>query len=1011
MRTSELMGASGSASPVRRRAFAAALSLLLAAAVGVAGSGSAARAGSPVSRRSAREAGTRVALMLPHPGDFTYGVAQVRITGRPRATRSTRTTIFHGDTGGLSIVASSPAWRQLRRSTHVYVVVSTVKGAGGSVRDVYFFVTRRRGGKTGPGHGTIGFSIANATPQTHSFWVRGIDRHRDAVIFSSVNAVSTAVRNWSRYLAVLKLAHALMAAAHPVDANGQFRSPGGTGAARAVLARAERAAIARATSHRVRHGRGHAHGTRHGTGGGLKGVWQGGQRPTRDVMGIFDLIFGTIGNRLAFQSAKDSPLVPIFITRDLNNRPLANRLTALLALLPIEIPDRYAAAAQEEQRFSKGAIHAPRISAARVAIADTTNAASQAAIDSPAPPSGGSIAGEEVVVHFVGSGQGTVHKYLRVGPDSYGGYDTDFSSGVDCSSLCTGFYPDGQHLELIADPATGSAFQGWQGCNGGTGGAQSSVADKCYVVVGHGATMNLYARYEPATNTPSTATLAVSLTGTGSGTVASTPAGVNCPTTCGAAFTAGTPVSLQATASAGSTFAGWTGCDSASGATCSVAMSADRTVSARFDKAAPAVPAGSLDTTFGTNGITLTSLNTNGGDGADRIVRQSDGKFVVVGTAIDGSGNAQIEVARYTSTGALDTSFGTNGIAALRPNGSGQVLLGPSLALQPSGDIVVAGTWNDPANVVIAKADFGAERLTASGSFDSGFGTGGFVDTQVGAAASDVASAVLVNPSSGEIYIGGSSEPTGADNAMALAAYTASGAPDTSFGTSGTVQTPTSGGGSAINALAFDGSEIVGAGSFFDSGTGLPSVAAMRWSASGLADSSFNGGKPSTLSLGTNSYAHAVLVQSNHEIVVGGFGSYPGGLFCMALGRFNADGSRDTSFGTGGDAHVCPGTASGDDSEAYGLAAGPDGSYIYAAGNSFINSTTRNSVALARFTANGALDSSFGSGGYVTSDAAGAGNDSNANAIVVDGSNPVIAGQAYNNTSHTTYFALERFTG
>ena len=68
-------------------------------------------------------------------------------------------------------------------------------------------------------------------------------------------------------------------------------------------------------------------------------------------------------------------------------------------------------------------------------------------------------------------------------------------------------------------------------------------------------------------------------------------------------------------------------------------------------------------------------------------------------------------------------------------------------------------------------------------------------------------------------------------------------------------------------------------------------------------------------------------------------------------------------------------------------------------------------MALARFTANGALDSSFGSGGYVTSDAAGAGNDSNANAIVVDGSNPVIAGQAYNNTSHTTYFALERFTG
>ncbi|MHB1569996.1 MAG: hypothetical protein ACYC0H_12445, partial [Solirubrobacteraceae bacterium] len=465
MRTSDVVGEFPSQRPQRRRNGVALLSLFIATMATIFACGGLAQA-RVAGHHLARRLATKIALALPEPGDITYGVAQVQIIAKAHGARATGTTIFEGNTGGLEIAASSPAWHTLRNSTHVYVVVSTVQSAGKAVRDVYFFITRRRGGTTGPQHGTVSFSIPNAVPQVHSFWVHGVDRQGNAIIFNSVNAISTAIRNWSRYVAALKLAHALEAAIHPVDVNGEFRSPGGAGAASAAVTGARQAGIARA-KHGVRHA---GHGAKRGNSGGKGGIWQGGQHATKDVIGAFHLIFGTMGDRLAFQSAKDSPLVPVFISKDLNNKPLASRLTALLAQLPLEIPDKYAAAAQEEQKFSKTGIHAPKISSAQVAIADTSNAASQAAIETPAPPATAGAAGEEVVVHFVGSGAGTVHKYLRVGPNSYGGYDTNSASRVDCSSLCASFYASGQHLEFIADPATGSGFQGWQGCNGGTGG-------------------------------------------------------------------------------------------------------------------------------------------------------------------------------------------------------------------------------------------------------------------------------------------------------------------------------------------------------------------------------------------------------------------------------------------------------------------------------------------------------------------------------------------------------------
>lgn len=77
--------------------------------------------------------------------------------------------------------------------------------------------------------------------------------------------------------------------------------------------------------------------------------------------------------------------------------------------------------------------------------------------------------------------------------------------------------------------------------------------------------------------------LSVGKSGTGTGTVSSSPAGINCGTTCTSSYSSGTTVTLTATPAAGSTFAGWSGACSGTSSTCTVSMTAARAVTASFD--------------------------------------------------------------------------------------------------------------------------------------------------------------------------------------------------------------------------------------------------------------------------------------------------------------------------------------------------------------------------------------------------------------------------------------------
>jgi hypothetical protein len=146
---------------------------------------------------------------------------------------------------------------------------------------------------------------------------------------------------------------------------------------------------------------------------------------------------------------------------------------------------------------------------------------------------------------------------------------------INCGATCSDSYAYGTVVRLTATPATGSDFTGWSGCD---------------AVSGATCTVSMNApRSVTATFTLQTFTLGVSkarlLVGDGTVTSSSNPATpnqINCGPTCSASYGYGTVVTLTATPGFLSAFASWNGCDAVSGATCTVTMSAARSVTAVF---------------------------------------------------------------------------------------------------------------------------------------------------------------------------------------------------------------------------------------------------------------------------------------------------------------------------------------------------------------------------------------------------------------------------------------------
>jgi uncharacterized delta-60 repeat protein len=181
---------------------------------------------------------------------------------------------------------------------------------------------------------------------------------------------------------------------------------------------------------------------------------------------------------------------------------------------------------------------------------------------------------------------------------------------------------------------------------------------------------------------------------------------------------------------------------------------------------------GSPDASFGTAGITRTPVGTSE-DIANAMVLQPDGAIVLAGSAIVIDGHRHFVLARYTSAGALDPSFGTGGLVTTQVGPSDDYAY--ALTLMPWGRLVAAGSAR--INTSSAETDLAVVAYNANGSLDHYFDIGGkrMVDIST---LQNVVYGLATDLGGAHFWAGGTAAPNGVDQDFLAIEF---GLPDTIF--------------------------------------------------------------------------------------------------------------------------------------------------------------------------------------------------------------------------------------
>lgn len=338
---------------------------------------------------------------------------------------------------------------------------------------------------------------------------------------------------------------------------------------------------------------------------------------------------------------------------------------------------------------------------------------------------------------------------------------------------------------------------------------------------------------------------------------------------------------------------------------------------------------GVLDATFGERGLVTLGLGSRNNGAATAIAIQEDSKIVVAGTT-GGTDAKDFALARYLSSGRLDATFGIEGKVVTDLGGNDELT---SIAITADGSIIVAGSYHGPG--VAADGAFVVAKYTSSGLLNSQFGEGGKVTTTFGLTNAGI-NKILVQDN-GAIVAAGHSSTSGTNFSLALARYTSGGALDANFGNGGVVQTPI-GKFDDIRDLAqqVDG-KLVAVGS--SEVNNKVQVVMARYTTAGQLDESFGqAGKVITDLGGLDQAAQSVLVQDDGKLVIAGIYA-PRGPSEFFLARYSTTGQFDRDFGTDGWTHtlVSPNFGSGANS----VALLPSGKFLAAGGNGIDFALTR----------------------------------------------------------------------
>src|SRR5262245_48955699 len=408
---------------------------------------------------------------------------------------------------------------------------------------------------------------------------------------------------------------------------------------------------------------------------------------------------------------------------------------------------------------------------------------------------------------------------------------------------------------------------------------------------------------------------------------------------------------------------------------------------------------GTPDATFNgdgnADGIIVTHVVGSGVNaspsGAQGVAIQADGKIVLAGSTGRPLEPEAFAVVRYLSNGAIDTGFGTNGRAVF-DFGPGGLSSATSVGIDAAGRIVVGGV----SFGLGFQADFAVARLNpADGLLDNTFGGG---DGRATFNFSfDEAVFALAFDGNAILAAGYTSPGFGAD--FAVVRFTDIGAPDLNFSGDGLATVDFTSGpvpftDDRATAVAVAGGQVILAGQTADQFFTVVDFAAARLNvATGAIDTTFSGDGRQTIDFGgTEDGAQGVAVTGG-KVVLAGTSSNNNGDF--ALARLNGNGTLDTAFGIGGRLTTNFGLideARNDFGQA--LLALPDGKVIVAGSSS-------GDFALARFNRDGTIDTTFGDGGSVIVDFLGS--DELLALVPYPGGKLLAVGRA------STEFALARF--
>ncbi|HZV06504.1 MAG TPA: delta-60 repeat domain-containing protein [Gemmataceae bacterium] len=348
----------------------------------------------------------------------------------------------------------------------------------------------------------------------------------------------------------------------------------------------------------------------------------------------------------------------------------------------------------------------------------------------------------------------------------------------------------------------------------------------------------------------------------------------------------------------------------------------------------------------------------------DSTAVQPDGKIVAVGHVIGKKGASELEVLRLNPDGTPDKTFNGTGSETLTVLGEGD-----AVAFQPDGKILVGGVADPPHTGI----EYAVTRLNANGSLDTTFGTKGVWTLNLFADASESVSrlAVLTDPNNPSvvtgIIVGGRGEAAdGTPGAVVAIKLTPNGALDSTFGSSG-VFTFGIGIGSNTGNM---GMAVSTSGEIFlanstelsnPDGTNTYYGLLVDVNPTGHLNTAFNGTGYLLDNPGGSTYTefHAVAIQGN-ALVVAGDVVDAAGVEQGLVARYTLGGAVDPTFGSSGyyiTTFAPPLGLSFTDLKLEG-----DGS-IVVCGWSQDSNPGLASLIVGHLSADGAVDTSFGSSG------------------------------------------------